>query len=192
MTPPIIIALSGLSGAGKSTVAEALAGINPSGPGTWIPGAVIRPFAQSVKGLATGLAWDGVKDAAGRRLLETLTMMMEDYRSGYWARRWAVRNLGSGMNPPPVILVPDHRGVPGFDALIDAHGDKDGKGFRFTIGFERIASYDEGACPANPTLAEWDSRARDAGIYIENAHNDFGASAARAILSNMKERGFNA
>jgi hypothetical protein len=184
---PTIIALSGLSGAGKSTVARALAkAIN------LVHEPIIAPFADEVKAYARGLGWDDEKDARGRRLLEGLTVMMEDYEPGYWAARWARRWLEGRDDMriySKVVIAPDHRGCPGFDALIQAHG-----GFHFTLQrpspeprHDRLDALER----MNPKLYEWDRLARRAGVPIDNSADDAGASAARAILEDMRKRGFS-
>lgn len=193
MTPPIIIALSGLSEAGKTETIEALLLIIS---GSFQPGAYgyvdVHPFAEHVKQAATeSFGWTGEKTPKDRALLEGITMLREEYDPGGWARDWAEAQLKCPWRATPTfILVDDHRGVPGFDALIDAHG-----GWRFTInrdadspiGVPRDTSIQE-RLPGNLQLRHWDSLARRAGIPIANNADDHGAAAAAEIWRQVKQR----
>jgi hypothetical protein len=187
MTPPtIIVALAGLSRAGKDTVAEALqrlihaAGMKCD----------IMPLAKQVKEFAESWGWTGAKTPKDRALLEGLTVLREAWDPGGWARDWAdARRLTTRGRS--VIIAPDYRLDSGFGPLIDAHGDKDGKGFRFTITRETEANWYSFRAPSDMNLRHWDYLARSAGVPIDNSADDAGASAARAILENMKGRGFS-
>ena len=189
---PTIIALSGLSGAGKSTVATKLHGLFIGCGGQ----RNVSPFSAGVKRLALNFGYDPMrlkKTPEERRLLEALTLAGEEFKLGFWADLWAKDALW-GMPEKSIIIAPDHRGVPGFDALIQAHG-----GFHYAIirdadspiGVHRDASIQERA-PIHPALRRWDWKARRAGVPIDNNADDNGASAAAAILANIKERGFKA
>jgi hypothetical protein len=185
MTPPTIIALAGLAGAGKSTVAGALHHllIGCGGERT------VSPFSARVKRLALNFGYNPMrlkKTPEERRLLESLTVAGEEFKTGFWADLWAQDALW-GMPDKSIIIAPDHRGCPGFDALIAAHG-----GFHYTImgGLPEDADPEDHA-PQHPTLRAWDAFARKAGVPIQNSARDAGASAAAAILADMKRRGWN-
>lgn len=77
----IVVLISGKAGAGKTTVAESmLSGIPPK------YSAIISSFALGVKNVAYGMGWNGVKDEAGRRLLQQIGNAGRDYDKNIWVK----------------------------------------------------------------------------------------------------------
>lgn len=79
---PPIVAIHGLAGSGKSTVASYLA--------RKIPLAIVIPLALPVKNLAASMGWRGQKDEKGRKLLQMLgTELVKDLIDPmHWMKLW--------------------------------------------------------------------------------------------------------
>lgn len=172
MTPPTIIALSGLSGAGKSTVAEALQALIHATHRT----CDIQPFAKQVKYFAGELGWRGGKEPKDRALLEGLTVLREEFAPGWWSRDWArMRRLDQDFGRR-IIIAPD-------------------RGWRFTLERDLakppevpLRRLERHYAPKHYTLYKWDEAARNRGILIDNNAPDHGAAAAAEIWRQVKQR----
>jgi len=78
-----LIGICGAAGVGKSTASDALINL------TFMATEVI-PFAGPLKDLAVEFfGWDGVKDARGRKLLQTLgTDVGREWDPDFWVSKW--------------------------------------------------------------------------------------------------------
>jgi len=86
-TRPAIVMISGHAGVGKTTFAQLLGEVvKEDNPDMII---MTMPIALGVKSVASTMGWDGQKDVAGRRLLQSVGQVGRAYNPDVWiAKAW--------------------------------------------------------------------------------------------------------
>ena len=97
----LIIGVNGIKGSGKTTIVTCIQANIQSH-------STIIPFAKPVKEFASALGWNGIKDDAGRKILQLLgtDIGRNLIHKNIWVYKWLQSCLSSDS---PIILVDDVR-----------------------------------------------------------------------------------
>lgn len=112
----MIITISGKAGAGKSTVAGMIKGLYPTDYDIRV-----LPLSAALKEFAFALGWNGKKDLAGRKLLQTLgtDCGRECIGKDIWLKHWEEKYRG--FPHPNITIVDDVRFQNEFDYFVNKH-----------------------------------------------------------------------